>query len=416
MMAGPVIAGQPLQVDPRRIPDLADPVPLLQRLQDEDHIHWSGEAGAWLITRYDDVRAGFLDRRLGVTRPMPAPERFEEEFREVYRAYRNSLETWMVMSEPPDHTRLRKLANRGLTPTAIEGLRPQVGEIVDGLLAAMPDSGDCDFVNAFAYPLPAAVIALLIGVPTTILRDLHRWSDDIAKGLGAPGEDIIRPPAYATFEMSAYLTDFIAERRANPKDAIIDQLIAARDGDARMSSDELIGNLILFLFAGHETTMNLLSSGLRSLLRHPGQMQDLRDNLDNRSVIAGAVEEILRYDGALFMLMRFAAQDFEWHGRRIAKGDKVFLYCLAANRDRRKFEQPDRFDIRRPDSKQHIAFGYGPHFCLGGPLARLEMEVALPALLRRFPALSLPGENVAWRNNMTLRGQPSMPLRIGVGV
>ncbi len=403
----------PIQVNPNLIPDLADPVPLLQRLQEEDHIHWSGEAGAWMITRYDDVRAGFHDRRLAVSRPMPEPERFEEEFREIYRAYRNSLQTWMVITEPPDHTRLRRLANRGLTPTAIEGLRPQIAEIVDGLLDAMPDSGEIDFVKSFAYPLPAAVIALLIGVPKTILKDLHRWSDDIAKGLGAPGEDIIRPPAYATHEMTAYLMDFIAERRANPQNAIIDQLIAARDGDDQMSTDELIGNLILFLFAGHETTMNLLSSGLRTLLRHPEQMQDLRDNLDDPSVVAGTVEEILRYDGALFMLMRYAAQDFEWHGRRIAKGDKVFLYCLAANHDWRKFDRPDSFNIRRPDSKQHIAFGYGPHFCLGGPLVRLGMEVALPALLRRFPALSLPGDDVAWRNNMSLRGQPSMRLRIG---
>ncbi|NQV60881.1 MAG: cytochrome P450 [Alphaproteobacteria bacterium] len=409
-------AGPPIQVNPNLIPDMADPIPLLQRLQEEDHIHWSGDAGAWMITRYDDVRAGFHDRRLAVSRPMPAPERFEEEFREIYRAYRNSLQTWMVISEPPDHTRLRTLANRGLTPTAIEGLRPQISEIVDGLLADMPASGDFDFVKSFAYPLPAAVIALLIGVPTTILHDLHRWSDDIAKGLGAPGEDIIRPPAYATYEMTAYLMDFIAARRANPQDAIIDLLIAARDGDDRMSTDELIGNLILFLFAGHETTMNLLSSGVRTLLRHPEQMQDLRDNLDDRSVVAGAVEEILRYDGALFMLMRYAAQDFEWHGRGISKGDKIFLYCLAANHDWRKFEQPDRFDIRRPDSKQHIAFGYGPHFCLGGPLARLEMEVALPALLRRFPKLSLAHDDVTWRNKLSLRGQPAMQLRTGAGV
>jgi len=402
-----------LQVDPGRIPDMADPLPLLQRLQDEDHIHWSDTGGAWLITRYDDVREGFRDRRLTVVRSMPGPERFEAEFRDIYRAYRNSLETWMVMSEPPDHTRLRKLANRGLTPTAIEGLRPRVGEIVDGLVAAMPDNGTCNFVDSFAYPLPAAVIALLIGAPNTILKDLHRWSSDIAKGLGAPGEDTFRPPAIATQEMTAYLTNYIAQRRANPQDAIIDRLIAGDEDGDRMSMDELIGNLILFLFAGHETTMNLLSSGLRTLIRHPEQMQDLRDNLDDRSVVAGAVEEILRYDGALFMILRFAAQDFEWHGRKISKGDKVYLYCLAANRDRRKFEQPNRFDIRRPDSKQHIAFGYGPHFCLGGPLARLEMEVALPALLRRFPTLKLASDDVAWGNNITLRGQPSMPIHIG---
>lgn len=273
-----------------------------------------------------------------------------------------------------------------------------------------------DFVQSFAYPLPAAVIALLIGVPKTVLKDLHRWSDDIAKGLGVPGEDIIRPPARAAEEMTAYLTEFIAHRRDNPQDAIIDKLIAARDGDDQLTTEELIGNLILFLFAGHETTMNLLSNGLRTLIRNPSQMQDLRDNLDDPNVVAGAVEEILRYDGALFMLKRFAAVDFEWHGQKISKGENVYLYCLAANRDHRKFEVPDKFDIRRANSKQHVAFGYGAHFCLGGPLARLEMEVALPALLRRYPKLGLPNGDVAWRNNLSLRGQPSMQLRLGEGI
>ncbi|MBT5194676.1 MAG: cytochrome P450 [Rhodospirillaceae bacterium] len=405
-----------IQVNPDDIAGMADAVPILCRLQDEDPVHWSPDGKAWMITRYDDVRAGFHDRRLGVSRPMPPAELFEPEFRDTYRAYASSLKTWMVIAEPPDHPRLRKLANRGLTPTAIEGLRPQIAELVDDLLAAMPDTGDVDFVKAFAYPLPASVIALLIGVPKSVLKDLHRWSDDIAKGLGAAGEDIIRPPAYAAAEMTAYLTEFIAERRKNPQDAIIDLLIAARDDDDTVTTEELIGNLILFLFAGHETTMNLLSNGLRTLIRHPEQMADLRRNLDDPEVVAGAVEEILRYDGALFMLTRFAAEDFEWHGRRISKGQKVYLYCLAANHDVRKFDDPGRFDIRRTDSKQHLAFGYGPHFCLGGPLARLEMEVALPPLLRRYAALSLPAGDVPWRNNMTLRGQPSMQLRLSKGV
>jgi hypothetical protein len=379
---------------------MADAVPLLQRLQDEDPVHWSPTGGAWMVTRFDDVKLGFHDRRLAVSRPMPPAERFEVEFRDTYRAYASSLKTWMVITDPSDHARLRK---------------PQIAGLVDELLAAMPDTGEIDFVKSFAYPLPAAVIALLIGVPKSVLKDLHRWSDAIAKGLGAPGEDTIRPPAYAAAEMTAYLTAFIAARRAHPGTAIIDKLIAARDGDDRMSTEELIGNLILFLFAGHETTMNLLSNGLRTLIRHPEQLADLRANLDDAAVVDGAVEEILRYDGALFMLTRFAALDFEWHGQKIAKGDKVYLYCLAANHDRRKFPDPDRFDIRRSDSKQHVAFGYGMHFCLGGPLARLEMAVALPALLRRYSELNLAGDEGAWRNNMSLRGKPAMALRLGKG-
>ena len=304
-----------LQADPNQVPQMADAVPLLQRMQDEDPVHWSPAGRAWMVTRYEDIKLGFHDRRLAVSRPMPPAERFEVEFRDTYRAYASSLKTWMVITDPPDHARLRKLANRGLTPTAIEGLRPQIASLVDELLAAMSDTDEIDFVKFFAYPLPAAVIALLIGVPKSVLKDLHRWSDAIAKGLGAPGEDTIRPPAYAAAEMTAYLTAFIAERRAHPGTAIIDKLIAARDGDDRMSAEELIGNLILFLFAGHETTMNLLSNGLHTLIRHSEQLADLRANLDDAAVVGGAVEEILRYDGALFMLTRFAALDFEWHGQ-----------------------------------------------------------------------------------------------------
>ena len=410
------MAERTIRVNPNNIAGMADPVPILRRLQDEDPVHWSPEGNAWMVTRYDDVKRSFHDRRLAVSRPMPPAEIFEEEFRDTYRAYASSLKTWMVIAEPPDHPRLRKLANRGLTPSAIEGLLPQIAELVDELLAAMPELGDIDFVKSFAYPLPASVIALLIGLPKSVLGDLHRWSDDIAKGLGAAGEDIIRPPAHAAAEMTAYLTEFIAARRKNPQDAIIDQLIAARDDDETVTTEELIGNLILFLFAGHETTMNLLSNGLRTLIRNPGQMADLRGNLEDTAVVAGTVEEILRHDGALFMLTRFAAQEFEWRGRHISKGEKIYLYCLAANHDARKFADPDRFDIRRADSKQHLSFGYGPHFCLGGPLARLEMEVALPPLLRRYPGLSLPVGDVPWRNNMSLRGQPSMQLRLGEGV
>ena len=402
-----------LAFDPGKVSLMADPLPALKRLQEEDPVAWSERYGAWLVTRYEDVRAGINDQRLTPARDMPSPEKFEPEFRGTYADYRRYLDLWMVLRDPPDHTRLRGLANRAFTPRAIEQLRTRVGEIVDELIASMPARGEIEFVEAFAYPLPAMVIAELIGVPIGILDDLKRWSAGLATSTAAAtGEDIYRRAALATVEMGSYLADYVEDRRRNPGSVIIDGLIAARDGQDRLSSDELVSTVILLLFAGHETTTNLLSNGLRSLLLAPAQLADLRAHLDDAALIRNTVEEMLRYDGALFMIPRVAKQDFQWHGRSIAAGDRVFLYNLAANRDPRAFADPDRLDIRREDAPRNIAFGYGIHFCLGAPLTRLEVEVALPALLRRYSRIALVEPEMAWKSNMLLRGPQRLRLMV----
>jgi cytochrome P450 len=400
--------------DPSRICDLEDPVPALQELQDGSPVHWSPRYGAWLITRYDDVRAGLNDARLSPRRVFPNPKNVDAEFGRIFADYRKFMDLWVLVRDPPDHTRLRGLVNKALTPTAIEALRPEIARIVAGLVNTLPDSGVFDLVPHFAYPLPAEVIAALIGVPHSTLEDLKRWSDGIASSTttGA-GEELYRRAAYDVVEMATYLTGVIAQRRANPGTAIIDRMIAAHEGEDRLSQDELISNLILFLFAGHETTTNLLANGLRTLLRNPEQLEDLRANLDNKDVVRNTTDEILRYDGAVFVSLRTAVQDFEWHGQKIKTGHRIFLYHIAANRDRRAFKEPNRFDIRRADVGKHIAFGYGIHFCLGAPLARLEMEIALPALLRKYPRLSLDDPGVVWKDNLILRGMEGLRLRVG---
>ena len=399
--------------DPSRICGMEDPVPALQQLQEDDPIHWSPRYGAWLITRYDDVRAGLGDPRLSPRRVLPEPKNIDAAFGRIFADYRKYLDLWVVVRDPPDHTRLRGLTNKAWTPTAIEALRPNVTAIVANLLHAMPSSGVVDLVPSFAYPLPAEVIAELIGVPHSTLNDLKRWSDDLASSTATGGEDLFRRAATATAEMSAYLTDVVARRRENPGSAIIDRLIAAHEGQDRLSHDELVSNLILFLFAGHETTTNLLANGLRTLLRNPDQLADLRANLGDRDLVRNTIDEILRYDGALYISLRVAIQDFEWQGRHIKTGDRIFLYHLAANRDRRVFTDPDRFDIRRADASHHIAFGYGIHFCLGAPLARLEMEIALPALLAKYPNMTLADTTVEWKDNLVLRGLRSLRLNLG---
>jgi len=343
---------------------------------------------------------------------MPEPEIFAEGFREIFADYRRWLDPWMVLQDPPDHTRLRGLVNKGLTPGAIEGLRPRIEELVADLIAAMPYTGGFDLIPTLAYPLPAAVIAELIGVPHSLLDDMKRWSDGVASST-ATGADLYTAAAQAVSEMGTYLTGFIADRRRHPGNSVIDALIAAHDGPDKLGTDELIGNLVLFLFAGHETTTNLLANGLRRLLINPDQLADLLAHLDDIDLVRNAVDEILRYDGALFLSLRVAKEGFDWHGRRIAPGDRVFLYHLSANHDPDAFDAPERFDIRRADAKRHIAFGYGIHFCLGAPLARLEMEIALPALLRRYPVLRLLDDEVTWKDNFVLRGPKALRLAIG---
>jgi cytochrome P450 len=397
--------------DPAKLTSLADPLPPLRRLQEEDPIAWSPRYRAWIVTRYEDVRQGLNDQRLTPARAMPDGSSFAEDFRPVFADYRRYLDPWMVLRDPPDHTRLRGLANRAFTSRAIDGLRPRVVALVDELLAAMPRQGEVEFVSAFAYPLPAAVIAELIGVPVAIIDDLKRWSDGLASGT-ATDEDIYRRAAHATSEMAAYMRGFIAARRKRPGEAIIDGLIAARDGQDRLNDEELVSNVILLLFAGHETTTNLLSNGLRTLLSNPEQLADLRANLGDAALLKNTIEEMLRYDGSLFMVPRVAKQAFDWHGRRITPGDRVFLYNLVANRDPRVFAAPERFDLRRTDATRHVAFGYGIHFCLGAPLSRLEMDVALPALLRRYGRIELLDPEMAWKPNILLRGAREMRLRV----
>jgi cytochrome P450 len=248
-------------------------------------------------------------------------------------------------------------------------------------------------------------------VPVEIIDDLKRWSDGLASGT-ATNEDIYHRAAHATSEMAAYMRDFIVERRRKPGTAIIDGLIAARDGQDRLNDEELVSNIILLLFAGHETTTNLLSNGLRTLLSNPDQLADLRANLDDATLLKNTIEEMLRYDGSLFMVPRVAKQAFDWHGKQIAAGDRVFLYNLVANRDPRMFANAERFDIRRADASRHIAFGYGIHFCLGAPLSRLEMDVALPALLKRYAKIELPDAEMAWKPNLLLRGPREMRVRV----
>jgi len=265
-----------------------------------------------------------------------------------------------------------------------------------------------DVIHDLAYPLPLTVIADLIGVPREECNRFKSWSDELATFIGSAlaSPDKYERACRSLREMSEYFRHLVTARRAAPRDDIASALIAARERGDTLSDDELIATCILLLFAGHETTTNLIGNGVLALLRAPDQARAWRED---PSLTPTAVEELLRYDGPSQAMVRIASADLAIDGRRIRRGDRIFTMINAANRDPRQFTDPDRLDIRREDNR-HIAFGYGIHFCIGAPLARLEGQIAIPALLRQLPDLELRTDALDWLDSLVFRGVKSLPV------
>jgi cytochrome P450 len=411
--------GTSVDFDPRTPAAIVDPYAALKPLQDAAPVYWSDRLGAWCVTRYADIRAAFRDRRLSADRIRPFIAQAAPGLRDTVGPLGDHLEHWAVFTDPPDHTRLRGLMNKAFTARAVESLRPNIAAIVDELLDGVEadlsarGSREFDFTAAVAYPLPATVIADMLGVPRADVDRLKDWSDRLAKFVltSRADPDRYRLAAEGVAEMEVYFHDFLDHPPPGGHTGVTAGLIDARDAGDRLTPDELVANCVLLLFAGHETTTQLLANGLLALLRNPDQMADLRANLDDVGLVQNAVEEMLRFDGPALSSVRVAAEDFDWHGARLRRGDRVFLFQCAGNRDPRAFAAPDRFDIRRDDAKNNIGFGYGIHFCLGAPLARLEAEVAFPRILHRFPGLALADPDPPWSDSILTRGMLRLLVR-----
>jgi cytochrome P450 len=384
---------------------VADPHPTLARLREQDPVHWSEHHQAWVLTRYDDVSAAFRDLRLSSDRASPlaradAAEVFGED------PVVSVLARWMVFRDPPDHTRMRRALRPAFTPPAIEALRPTVERVVDRLIDALPE--ELDFLAEFAVPLPAIVIAELLGVPPEDHARFRAWSQDLATLVFASGlPDRHRRGREALTALAGYLGEQLERRRAQPADDLLGTL-AAMQTAGELTPEEATANAVLLLFAGHETTTGLLANGLAVLLAHPYELEGLRAD---RSLIPSAVEELLRYEGPSKLMPRWATQEVELRGRRIAPGDLVYLVQAAANRDPEHFAEPNRLDLAR-DPNSHLGFGYGLHYCLGAPLARLETEVALSRLLDRSARVELAGDRPRWRPNLLGRAVESLEVRL----
>ncbi|PSB38872.1 cytochrome P450 [Aphanothece cf. minutissima CCALA 015] len=386
---------------------LVDPYPTYAALRRTDPVHWHEPFGAWVLTRYDDVVAATHDPRLRSDRAGGMGERAgRPELQPLFEV----IGAQMNITNPERHHRLRALVAKVFTPRAVDTLRPAVAAMVNELLDRLPEQCRFDVIADLAFPLPARVIARLLGLDTGELEQLKRWSDDFSAIFGTD-PSAVTPEQYqralqSTHELTTFFRAEFEKRRATPGDDLLSLLVHAEiDGD-RLSETELIANANLLLAAGHETTTHLIGNGLLALLHHPDQLQLL---LDEPSLIPNAIEEFLRYDGTVQFMYREAGEELTIGERSIRKGQLVYLMFAAANRDPARFPDPDRLDVRRR-LDVHLAFGHGPHVCLGAALARMEAQVAFTALLRRCSGLQLTGEPLAYQDNLELRGLKALPV------
>ncbi|MFF4218769.1 cytochrome P450 [Streptomyces nondiastaticus] len=381
---------------------VADPYPGYARLRAAGRVHWYGPSRQWLVPHHEDVRTLLRDRRLGRT----YLHRFShEEFGRT--APPAAHEPFHVLNghglldlEPPDHTRIRRLVSKAFTPRTVENLAPVVArlarELVDDLLAA----GGGDLIGAVAEPLPVAVIAEMLGIPAADRKLLRPWSAAICGMYELnPDEETARNAVRASLDFSAYLRELIADRRARPGDDLISALVLAHDEGERLTEQEMVSTCVLLLNAGHEATVNTTGNGWWALFRHPGQLAALRAG---PGLLPGAIEELMRYDTPLQLFERWVLDDIEIAGTVIPRGSEVALLFGSANRDPARFPAPDRLDVTRTDNP-HLSLGAGIHYCLGAPLARLELLASFGELLRRVPGLRLVAEP-EWKPGFVIRG------------
>jgi cytochrome P450 len=383
-----------------------DPYPQYARLRASCPVVQLRQAGGmrpYLITRYADAKAALADPRLAKNPRVGEQALVEAGLAHVYFDPRGNLSHHMLAVDPPDHTRLRKVASAQFTPRRVAELEPQIQRIADTLVDAFAGAGEAELMAAFANQLPALVIAELLGVPGEDREDFRTWAQDSLR----PGHD----PAQraALHALRKYLVEAIGRKRERPGSDLLSALITSEDED-RLEEHEVVGTAMLLLIAGHDTTVNLIGNGLLALLTHPSQSALLRARPE---LIPEAVEEFLRYDGPVERAtMRFAAEHVEVAGTVIPAGSIVQVALNSADRDEAAFPEPDRLDVARAP-RGHLAFGHGIHFCLGAPLARLEGRIAFATLLDRLPDLRLAvaPDQLRHRLNTIMRGLEELPVR-----
>lgn len=398
------------EIDPNLVCDEAvrDPHTYFGRLRDQTPVFWNERHRAWVLTRHADVGAALRSPDLTAERITPfatavgtaaASDDVDDTFR--------ILQDWLVFKDPPAHTRLRRLVARAFTPSVVRSRLDDIEQTVTTLADRL--DGSADLIEDFAYPLPAIVIAEMLGVSPQD-RDLFKaWSDQMtALVFGAYGqEDRFASAAAGMMELRDYLVELIDHYELQPGDNLISVLLAHEDGDS-LSRQELVATCTLLLFGGHETTTNLIGNGMLALLTNPSQLQLLGSDPE---LIGPAIEELLRFDAPTRATVRLVKDAHEVHGHAFEPGQRVFLSNLAANRDPDVFDDPDALDVRR-NPTDHLGFGFGIHYCLGAPLARVEARLAIEALLAddRNVELDAEPDSLDWHPTMLSRGLVRLPV------
>lgn len=397
-----------VQLDPKNPEFYNNPYPYYHELRAETPLFFWEEFGVWCFLNHADVEIILRDRRLGrQINHLASSEDLElpperEDLKALYDVDRGSI----LSLEPPAHTRLRSLVQKAFMARQIERLRPRIAELSHELIDKMQEQASCDLLPSFATPIPVVVIAEMLGVPREMCDLLLKWSHDIVRTyqIGYTPEEE-QEAVKSSKEFIDYLKELVKERRKNPQEDLITKLIEVQDAGEKLTEEELISNCILFLNAGHEATVNVIGNGVYALLKNPEQLKKLRDNPD---LIGKAVEELLRYDTPLHYFERWVLDDVEISGRQFSFGDRVAVLLGAANRDPEVFPNPDILDISR-EKNPHVSLGAGIHFCLGAPLARLELQISLPILIDRLPDLKLMSDP-KYTNNYHFHGLESLQV------
>ncbi|MEU6344811.1 cytochrome P450 [Streptomyces sp. NPDC046977] len=390
-----------------------DPYPAYAWLREHAPVHRTtlpSGVDAWLVTRYADARQALADPRLSKN-PVHHSERAHAKGKVGIPGERSAdLMTHLLNIDPPDHTRLRRLVSKAFTPRRVAEFAPRVQELTDRLIDGFAAKGEADLIHEFAFPLPIYAICDLLGVPAEDQDDFRDWAGMMIRHGGGPRGGVGR----SVKKMRGYLLELIHRKRADLGDDLISGLIRASDHGEHLTENEAAAMAFILLFAGFETTVNLIGNGMYTLLRNPGPRRQLQDALvgGDNGLLGTAVEELLRYDGPVELATwRFATEPLTVGGRDIATGDPVLVVLAAADRDPARFNEPDTLDLSRRDN-QHLGYGHGIHYCLGAPLARLEAQSALATLLTRLPDLRLAADpaELRWRGGLIMRGLRALPV------
>jgi cytochrome P450 len=397
---------------------LENPCPAFQRLQADDPVHWNPLLKGWMVSRYEDVHALLQDTRLSAATPFGYifKRDLDEEEQAAVRFIRPYVEMSLLNMDPPDQTRQRTILSAAFTPRRLARMRVHIEQFVSDILDEVQPTGKLELLHEFAFPLLFRVIFTLLGLPSEMHVEAGRLFTEGSRLIiqfnssPHPAREHLLQFAENLRVTEEFIKPIIEERRACPQEDVISLMVAAEQrGD--LSEKEIYVLCSQLVFAAHETTANAICSGMLALLQHPDQLEHLKTDPE---LLQLAVEEILRYTSPGQMRPRTAREEIEIRGTHIKKGERIFLMLAAANHDARKFPNPDEFHLERPKKEHIMTFGYSTHYCLGAALARLELQVIFPALLRRLPGLRLTSPTVQWRPNFLLRGLVALPLEFDI--